>query len=360
MPRIDKILEIVRSAEASDLHMIGGSAPLVRMHGQLEKTRHRTLSNDEVKQLIYEILADDQIHRFEKTGDLDLAYGVEGLGRFRVNVYKTHSGIGVAIRIIPDQPPNLTTLGFTDVLAGLAENKSGLLLVTGPTNSGKTTTLASMVDHINLNSSRHIVTLEDPIEYIHTNKNSLISQRQIGLHSDSFTTGLRAALREDPDVVLVGEMRDLETIALAITAAEVGLLVMATLHTRTAAATVDRIIEVFPVDQQQQIRVMLADSLKGVISQQLPKRADGRGRVAAYELMVQTNSIASLIREQKTFQIPTAIQTGRKQGMQLLDNHLMELVEAGTIAAHDALKCANDPSKFTEMSARFEHQKAKV
>ncbi|MFZ1947046.1 MAG: type IV pilus twitching motility protein PilT [bacterium] len=360
MPRIDKILQIVRSAEASDLHLIGGSAPLVRMHGQLERTRHRTLPNEEVKHLIYEILSDDQIHRFEKTGDLDMAYGVEGLGRFRVNVYKTHAGIGVAIRIIPDHPPGLAALGFSQTVAGLAESKCGLVLVTGPTNSGKTTTLASMVDHINVTSSRHIVTLEDPIEYIHTNKNSLVSQRQIGLHSESFTTGLRAALREDPDVVLVGEMRDLETIALAITAAEVGLLVMGTLHTRAAAATVDRIIEVFPVEQQQQIRVMLADSLKGVISQQLPKRADGRGRVAAYEMMVQTNSIASLIREQKTFQIPTAIQTGRKQGMQLLDNHLMELVEAGTIAPGDAMKCANDPARFTEAASRFEHQKVRV
>jgi len=360
MAKIDKLLEIVKTAGASDLHLVAGSVPLVRLHGQLEKTRHRELSHTEVKQLVYEILTDDQIRHFEKTGDLDLAYGRDSLGRFRISIYMTQAGVGTAVRIIPEQPPDLLSLGFSEAVCKLVENRSGLLLVTGPTNSGKTTTLAAMVDHINVNSSRHIVTLEDPIEYIHANKNSLISQRQVGLHSASFATGLRAALREDPDVILVGEMRDLETISLAMTAAEIGLLVMATLHTRSASATVDRIIEVFPVDQQQQIRVMFADSIRGVLSQQLPRQADGQGRTAAYELMVRTTSIASMIREQKTHQIPTAIQTGRKQGMQLIDNHLQQLVEEGHISPHEALKCATDPKRFQEMVARLHHQPAMV
>jgi twitching motility protein PilT len=357
MPKIDKLLEIVKSADASDLHLVAGTAPLVRVHGKLQRTRHRDLSDDEVKRLVYEILTDEQIRRFEKSGDLDLAYGVEGLGRFRVNIYKTYAGIGGAIRIIPQQPPDLRALGFSEAVCDLAESSAGLILVTGPTNSGKTTTLAAMVEHMNSNSSRHIITLEDPVEYIHTNKNSLISQRQIGLHSESFARGLRAALREDPDVILVGEMRDLETIAMAITAAEVGLLVMGTLHTRSASASVDRVIEVFPVEQQQQIRVMLADSLRGIVSQQLPRRADGRGRVAAYELLVRTTSIASMIREQKTYQIPTAIQTGRKQGMQLMDTHLQELVESGQITPEESMKCAADPSKFKDAAAMAGRQK---
>ncbi len=360
MPRIDHLLEIVKSAQASDLHLVAGIRPMVRLHGQLQTTKHRDLCEEEITRLVYEILTDEQIRRFEKSGDLDLAYGTGDLGRFRVNIYKTQTGIAAVIRIIPEQPPDLRSLGFSDSVAKLAESRSGLILVTGPTNSGKTTTLAAMVEHMNLSSSRHIITLEDPIEYLHTNKNSLISQRQIGLHSESFSTGLRAALREDPDVVLVGEMRDLETVGLAITAAEVGLLVMGTLHTRSASGTVDRIIEVFPANRQQQIRVMLADSIRGIISQQLPRRADGQGRVAAYELLVRTTSVGSMIREQKTFQIPTAIQTGGKEGMQLLDNHLRELVESEQITAHEAIKCAVDPAKFREMATLAGRKQAMV
>ena len=348
MPKIDDLLKIVKSAGASDLHLVAGSVPLIRVHGQLEKTRHRRLSDNEVTQLLYEILSDDQIRGFERSGDLDLAYGTPGIGRFRINVYKTHQGAGGAIRVIPEEPSDLATLGFSPAVNKLVENKAGLVLVTGPTNSGKTTTLAGMVEHINVNFSRHIVTLEDPIEYIHANKNSLVTQREIGLHSASFSSGLRAALREDPDVILVGEMRDMETISLAITAAEVGLLVLGTLHTSSAAATVERIIEVFPVDQQQQVRVMLADSIGGVVSQQLPRRADEKGRVVAYELMVRSSSIVGMIREHKTYQLHTAIQTGGKQGMQLLDNHLKELVDAGKISPGEAVRCANDPSRFAE------------
>ncbi len=346
MAKIDYLLEIVKSVNASDLHLCSGSVPVVRINGQLEKTRHRQLADGDIKQLLYEVMSDDQIRQFEKTGDLDFAYGIDGLARFRLNIHRTQRGMGAAIRLIPEQIFDLAALGFPDTLKRMVENRAGLVLVTGPTNSGKTTTLAAMVDHINTNFARHIITLEDPIEYIHTSKNSLVTQRQMGLHAASFAAALRSALREDPDVILVGEMRDLETISLAITAAEVGLMVMGTLHTCTAAATIDRIIDVFPPGQQQQIRIMLADSLCGVISQQLLRRADGNGRIVAFELMLKTSAISGMIREGKTPQMPTAIQTGRKQGMRLLDNHLKALVEAGQVTAQEAARVAVDPSQF--------------
>nr|MBN2277355.1 PilT/PilU family type 4a pilus ATPase [candidate division Zixibacteria bacterium] len=356
MAKIDNLLKIVKLAEASDLHLVAGSVPIIRVNGELEKTRHRNLSEEDIRQLIYELLSDDQIRQFERTGDLDLAHGIDGVGRFRLNIYRTSKGLAASIRLISDEIADLSSLGFSEVAARLAETKAGLVLVTGPTNSGKTTTLAAMVDHINTNFSKHIITLEDPIEYIHQPKNSLISQRQIGLHSQTFASGLRAALREDPDVILVGEMRDTETISLAVTAAEVGLLVMGTLHTCSATATIDRIIDVFPSDQQAQIRIMLADSLAGIISQQLLRRANGSGRVVAYELLLQSTSISTQIREAKTHQIQTAIQTGSKKGMRLLDNHLRSLVESGTVTAREAARVAADPGSFIEMPIPMEHE----
>ena len=346
MAKIDQLLQIVKQANASDLHLNVGSVPIIRVHGQLEKTHSGKLTTDSIKQLVYEILSDSQIKQFEKTGDLDFSYGIEGVARFRINLYKSFYGISAAIRLIQDEILDLITLGFSDSVVKLAENKSGIVLVTGPTNSGKTTTLAAMVDHINTNFSKHIITLEDPIEIVHRNKNSLISQRQIGLHSESFPMALRAALREDPDVILVGEMRDMETISLAVTAAEVGLLVLATLHTRTAASTVNRIIDVFPSDQQQQIRIMLSDTMVGAVSQQLVRKADGSGRTVAFELLVHNTSLSNLIRDAKTHQIPTTIQTGKKQGMQLLDNHLRELVDNGVITAEEATRVAINPEQF--------------
>jgi twitching motility protein PilT len=354
MAKIDQLLQIVKEADATDLHLAAGSVPIIRVNGQLEKTRHQKLATETIKQLIYEILSDDQIRQFEKNGDLDVAYGVKGTARFRINIYRMYSGLGAAIRLIPDQILDLASLGFSDTVAKMAESKSGLVLVTGPTNSGKTTTLASMVDHINTKFSKHIITLEDPIEYVHTNKNSLISQRQIGLHTCSFASSLRAALREDPDVILVGELRDTETISLAITAAEVGLLVMGTLHTCTAAATIDRIIDVFAAAQQQQIRIMLADTIIGTVSQQLVKRADGAGRVVAFEFLTRTGAIANLVREGKTYQIPSVIQSSRKHGMRLLDNHLKALVDSGQITAEEAVRVAIDPSQFYEKVAQTE------
>jgi len=360
MAKIDNLLKIVKLAEASDIHLGPGSVPIIRVNGELEKTKHRQLTEDDVKQLLYELMADDQIRQFERTGDYDLAYGIEGVGRFRLNVFRTSKGVSASIRLISDEILDLETLGFSEAVSHLAESKSGLVLVTGPTNSGKTTTLAAMVDHINTNFSKHIITLEDPIEYVHQAKNSLISQRQIGLHSQTFSSGLRAALREDPDVILVGEMRDMETISLAVTAAEVGLLVMGTLHTCSASATIDRIIDVFPPDQQAQIRIMLADSVAGIISQQLLRRADANGRVVAYELMLKSASISSLIREAKTHQIPSAIQTSSKKGMRLLDSHLKELVDSGQVAANEAAKLADNPSGFIEVSSRGAKQEVKV
>ncbi|HEX9751591.1 MAG TPA: type IV pilus twitching motility protein PilT [candidate division Zixibacteria bacterium] len=350
MAKIDQLLTIVRSAGATDLHLSPGSVPIIRVAGQLQKTRHRHLTEEEVRQLAFELLSDEQIRRFEKGGDIDLAYGLPGVARFRINIYRSQSGVSAAFRLIPDDIPDLVSLGFSEAVAQLAESKSGLVLVTGPTNSGKSTTLAAMLDHINTRFARHIVTIEDPIEYVHNNKNSLISQRQVGLHAESFPSALRAALREDPDVVLVGEMRDTETISLAVTAAEVGLLVMGTLHTVTAAATVDRIVDVFPPSQQAQVRIMLADSLTGIVSQQLLRRAESRDRVVAFELLRRTTSVSTLIREGKSYQIPTAIQTGRKYGMQLLDNHLRELLDAGVITVAEAIRCASDPGRFVDRS----------
>jgi len=354
MPKIDQLLEIVKSANASDLHLTAGGVPVVRVDGQLSKTRHKSLSSENIRQLVFEILSDDQIRRFEKTGDLDFAYGIDGVSRFRVSIYKTYNGVAAAFRLIPDLIHDLKDLGFPDVVKTLTENKSGLLLVTGPTNSGKTTTLAAMVDHINTHFSRHIITLEDPVEYVHKDKNSLISQRQIGLHSESFASALRASLREDPDVILVGEMRDTETIALAVTAAETGLLVMGTLHTCTASSTIERVVDVFPSDQQQQIRIMLADTLIGTVSQQLVQRTDGKGRMAAYELMVSSTSIQTLIREGRVYQMPTMIQTGRKKGMRLLDNHLKALVDSGTISVKEAIRVATNPAEFCGLSEDVE------
>jgi twitching motility protein PilT len=356
MAKIDKLLRIVKSAQASDLHLVAGSVPIIRVHGRLDKTKHRRLSDEEIRQLVFEVLSDEQIRKFEQTGDLDFAHGIDGEARFRFNIYRTQTGTAAAIRLIGDNIGDLKSLGFSHTVSELAESKSGLVIVTGPTNSGKTTTLAAMVDHINTNFSKHIVTLEDPIEYIHHNKNSLISQRQIGMHAQSFASALRATLREDPDVILVGEMRDMETISLALSAAEVGLLVMGTLHTSNATATIDRIIDVFPSKQQSQIRIMLAGSLTGIISQQLLQRAKGTGRICAYELLLRTTSVSSLIREGKTYQIPTAIQTGNNVGMRLMDSHLRALVESGQVLPQEAMKYAENPNAFMEMYSQEEKE----
>jgi twitching motility protein PilT len=346
MPRIDAFLKVMRDAGASDLHIGDGYSPILRLHGVLEPAKHRVLTTEEIRILLYEMLADAQIRELEEAGEIDVMYAVPGVARFRVNIYKKHEGLGAAIRIIPGKIPTLDGLGFPDTLKKLLSHKNGLILVTGPTNSGKTTTLAAMVDYLNDNTNQHIITLEDPLEFVHTNKNCLINQRQIGHHSRSFAKGLRAALREDPNVVLVGEMRDNETISLALTAAETGLLVLGTLHTKSAAQTVNRIVDVFPSSQQDQTRMALSEVLVGVVSQQLAKRADGQGRVAVLEIMVRTPAIANLIRESKAQQINTAIITGKQLGMQKLENHLRELVAQKVITSEEAAIHAENPAEF--------------
>ena len=346
MPRIDTFLRIMQEAGASDLHIGEGYPPILRIHGSLEPAKHRVFTAEEAKILLYEMLTDVQIHDLEKIGEIDVMYAVADVARFRVNIFHKHEGYGAAFRIIPNDLPSLEKLGFPDVIKKLLRFKNGLILVTGPTNSGKTTTLAAMVDYLNEARNYHIVTLEDPIEFVHTNKNCLINQRQIGRHTVSFAKGLRAALREDPNVILVGEMRDTETISLALTAAETGLLVLGTLHTKSAAQTVNRIVDAFSADLQDQVRLAVSETLVGVISQQLLRRLDGQGRVAALEIMVRTSAIANLIRESKVPQINTAIITGRQLGMQKLEHHLHDLVSRKIVTAEEAAAYVENPNEF--------------
>jgi twitching motility protein PilT len=346
MAKIDAFLRIMQEHDASDLHIGADYEPMLRIHGVLEKTSHRVLSTEEVKVLVYELLSDAQIEVLERNGELDCAYTLPGVARFRINVFRKHPGLAAAFRIIPHDIPTLDSLGFPEVLKRMLRSKHGLVLVTGPTNSGKSTTLAAMVDYLNEHMNYHMITLEDPLEFIHTNKNSLINQRQIGEHSQTFAAALRAALREDPNVVLVGEMRDLETISLALTAAELGLLVMGTLHTKSAAQTISRVADAFPVEQQAAVRLTLSEVMIGICSQQLVKRADGNGRIAALEIMVGTPAVRNLIREGKSHLVPNVIMTAKKEGMQLLDQHLRDLVAQRIVTADEAARFALDPQSI--------------
>ena len=348
MAKIDALLKLMVEYQASDLHVTSGSPPLLRINGELERIAYHELSEEEVKLLVYEIVEQSGIDHLEAEFDLDFAYEIENVARFRVNAYFKYGGLGAVFRMIPHDIMTFSELGLPPAVRTLARLRKGLVIVTGPTGSGKSTTLAAMVDLLNKERKAHVITLEDPLEFIHENQTCLIMQRQIGVHVESFAAGLRAALREDPNVIMVGEMRDLETIALAITAAEVGLLVFGTLHTSSAAKTVDRIIDAFPKDQQDQIRTMLSESLKGVIAQQLLKRADGKGRVAALEILIGTQAVGNLIREAKTFQIHSIMQTGRKIGMQTIDQHLKELVDSGQVTREEALVYADDKALFAE------------
>jgi twitching motility protein PilT len=350
MARIDAFLRIMQENNASDLHVGAGFEPMLRIHGVLEKTSHRALTLEEVKVLVYELLTDAQIDVLERQGELDCAYTLPNVARFRINVFKKHPGLAATFRIIPHVMPTLESLGMPDAVRRMLLSKNGLILVTGPTGSGKSTTLAAMVDHLNQNMNYHMITLEDPLEFIHGNKNSLINQRQIGEHSTSFAGALRAALREDPNVILVGEMRDLETIALALTAAELGLLVMGTLHTKSASQTISRVADAFPVDQQPAIRLTLSEVLVGIVSQQLLKRADGVGRVAGLEIMVGTHAVRNLIREGKSHLVNNVIMTAKKEGMQLLDQHLVQLVTQNLVTADEAARFAVDPQAILTLA----------
>lgn len=351
MARIDALFRMMKEQGASDLHLSTGNPPIFRLHGEMVRLNFKTLGHDELHSILFEILNAKQKEQFETTKDLDFAYAVPDLARFRGNILMQHRGIAAVFRIIPGKVLSADDLKLPDGVRRMTNFKKGLVLVTGPTGSGKSTTLAALIDHINSTRKEHILTLEDPLEFIHENKQSLLNQRQIGEHTQSFSAALKAALREDPDIILVGEMRDLETIQLAMSAAETGHLVFGTLHTNTAAKTIDRIIDVFPTDQQEQTRAMLSESLKGVVCQQLLKTADGKGRVAALEIMLGTPAIGNLIREGKTFQIPSIIQTAKRDGMQLMDQHLLDLFKTKRITAEEAYRCAQDKKQFEQYLA---------
>ncbi len=331
MAMIDKFLEHSRKIGGSDLHVSVGCPPLVRLHGHLLPLGKRPLSDPETLALIGEILSPAQRRRFGETNDLDLSYEVEGIGRFRVNVLRQRRGVDACFRVIPASVPTPESLGLPEAVVELTSLKKGLILVTGPSGCGKSTTLAALIAVINESRAEHILTVEDPVEFVHPPKKCIINQRSVGKHTESFARALRAALREDPDVILVGEMRDLETIQLAITAAETGHLVLGTLNTSSAHKTIDRIIGSFPPGQQNQIRAMVADSLRGVVTQILLPRADGQGRVAAFEVLIGTRPLANMIRDGRTFQIPSLMQTGTHQGMCLMDQSLLDLAQKGIV-----------------------------
>src|SRR4029078_33732 len=336
MARIDSFFKFMKEQNASDLHLSTGNPPMLRIHGELVRVDMPPLENDDLKALRYKIAPEQKIKVFEETGDVDFGYEYPGFARYRANFFNQRSGIGAVCRLIPSKVLMWDVLGLPPVLKRFAMLKKGLILVTGPTGSGKSTTLAAMVDFANLHRKDHILTIEDPIEFVHKCQQSLINHREVGIHTKSFSSALRGALREDPDIILVGEMRDLETIELALTAASTGHLVFGTLHTQSAAKTVDRIIDVFPADQQNKIRATLSEALKGVIAQNLFKRIDKKGRVAALEILVFTTAISKLVREGTTHQIPGTTPVGKKLGNQPLDDAIMEHVRMKRIAPEEA------------------------
>lgn len=348
---LQEILRTGVARKASDIHLTIGMPPVFRINGQLmplghgpySELREEKLTMQDTQSMAEEILSREQLDRLNAEGEVDLSYTIPQLGRFRVNVFKQRHSVSIALRIIAQRIMTLEELDLPPVVQHLATKPNGIVLVTGPTGSGKSTTLAAMLDYINSTRSCHIITLEDPIEYLHQHKKSIVNQREIGGDTQSFAKALRAAMRQDPDVILVGEMRDLETISTAITAAETGHLVFATLHTCDAAQTIDRIIDVFPSYQQQQVRVQLAGTLQGIVAQQLLPRLGGQGRVAAIEVMLATPAIRNLIREGKTHQILSALQSGGKLGMQTMDSSLLKLYQAGHVSAEEALAKAIDP-----------------
>jgi twitching motility protein PilT len=346
MAQIDAFFKLMNDHGASDLHLISGQQPVLRILGELERVKFKVLENDSLKGMLYEIAPEEKIKVFEETGDVDFAYEIPGLARYRSNFFQQMNGIGAVFREIPSDIQTCEELGLPPVVKRLSTLPRGLVLVTGPTGSGKSTTLAAIIYEANKTRKDHILTIEDPIEFVHRSDKAVINHREVGIHTRSFSAALRGALREDPDIILVGEMRDLETMSLAIEASATGHLVFATLHTTSAAKTVDRIIEVFPLNQQQQVRNTLADGIRAVVAQTLFKRIDRRGRVAAVEIMIGTPAVRNLIREGKTYQIPSMIQTGHKFGMQLLDDSIMEHLKRKIITPDDAYTRSNDKAKF--------------
>ncbi|WP_139904438.1 type IV pilus twitching motility protein PilT [Clostridium thermarum] len=341
MLSFNELLEMTLNAGASDLHLTVGVPPIMRINGKLTSIQEKSLTPEDTAAYARAVL-EDRYDEYNKQGEIDTSYSISGTGRFRVNVFKQRGSDALAIRVVGLKIPTLADLGFPNVIRDLTTRQRGLVLVTGPTGSGKSTTLAAMINEINTTRSAHIITLEDPVEYLHRHNKSVINQREIGKDSSSYQRALKSILREDPDVILVGEMRDLETISIAITAAETGHLVLSTLHTIGAAKTIDRIVDVFPPYQQQQVKIQLASVLQGIVSQQLLPRSDGEGRVAALEIMIITSAIQNLIREGKTHQIESSVQTGSKHGMKTMDMAITELYKKKLISAETALTYSID------------------
>jgi twitching motility protein PilT len=348
MAKLDAFFKLMVEQGASDLHLVSGSQPILRVHGELQRIRYQELEDDDLKKMLYEIAPEHKIKAFEETGDVDFAYEIPGLARYRANYFVQKYGVAAVFRQIPDTILTIEQLGLPPIMAKLPLFPKGLVLVTGPTGSGKSTTLAAVVDYANSHRKDHILTIEDPIEFVHKSKNCVVNHREVGLHTRTFGAALRAALREDPDIIMVGEMRDLETIQLAVEAASTGHLVFGTLHTQSAAKTVDRIIDVFPQEQQEQIRATLADSIQAVVSQTLFRRRDTKGRCAALEILIATPAVRNLIRDGKTFQIPTVLQTGKKYGMQSLDDAITDLMQKNRINADDAYLHCLDKQRFRQ------------
>lgn len=346
MAQIDAFFKLMHDQGASDLHLSAGQQPALRLNGDIERIKYDRLTSDKLRAMLYEITSQEKIKVFEETGDVDFGYEILGLARYRANYFMQKNGLSAVFREIPSDILTAEQLGLPSVISKLADLPRGLVLVTGPTGSGKSTTLAAIIDQANRSRKDHIITVEDPIEFVHKSQNCIVNHREVGTHTDTFSAALRGALREDPDIILVGELRDLETISLAIEAASTGHLVFGTLHTSSAAKTVDRIIEVFPSSEQAQIRSTLSDGLRAVVAQVLFKRIDKKGRCAALEVLVATPAVRNLIRESKTHQIPSMIQTGKQYGMQLLDDSIMTLYKKGWISPDEAYSKANNKSIF--------------
>jgi twitching motility protein PilT len=348
---LDDLLRLLVRNEGSDLHLRANEPPIFRVHGDLRRTNFPPLTPDNIQTIAYGIMGPDRVARFERDLECDLAYQIEGIARFRVNVFEQQGSVGAVMRLIPIRVQSIEELGLPPVLADIALLPRGLVLVTGPTGSGKSTSLAAMINHINERNPVHIITIEDPIEFMHTDKVAAVNQREVDMDTHSFAEGLRHVMRQNPDVILVGEMRDNETMQLAITAAETGHLVFSTVHTTDAAQTIDRIVDVFEPERQEQIRMQLAVTLQAVISMTLMPRVDRLGRVPAFEIMPATPAIRNLIRERKTHQIYSAIQMGADLGMQTLDNHLLELYRKGTVSFEMALSKSSNPGEFSARAA---------
>ncbi|MHB8093065.1 MAG: type IV pilus twitching motility protein PilT [Syntrophales bacterium] len=348
MAKIDAFFQLMHDEGASDLHLVTGQQPAIRIRGDIERVKYDILTNDGLKAMLYEIAPEHKVKQFEETGDVDFAYEIPGLARYRANFFQQQFGCAAVFREIPSTIVSAQQLGLPPVISKLASLPRGLVLVTGPTGSGKSTTLAAIINEANITRKDHIITIEDPVEFVHQSQSCIVNHREVGRHTKSFTAALRGALREDPDIILVGELRDLETISLAVEAASTGHLVFGTLHTTSAAKTVDRVIEVFPASEQMQIRSTLSDGLRAIVAQVLFKRIDKKGRCAAMEILIANSAVRNLIRESKTFQIPSMMQTGKKYGMQLLDDAIMELLTKGWISGDEAYLKANDKTRFRQ------------